>query len=191
VSATVPREKATERELDAPADEALDEAGAARVLIVDDEESIRLALSRYLRTRGYAPDAAASGEAALDSLARRHYALLICDVRMPNMSGLELVPRARAAAPDLAIIMLSAVNDAVTAAAAMSAGAIAYLLKPVDLRDLSETVERALHQRATRDDGGRGAFADQRHGGARSVSARSLAARSRARRVDCRCAGIG
>jgi len=148
VSATVPREKATERELDAPADEALDEAGAARVLIVDDEESIRLALSRYLRTRGYAPDAAASGEAALDSLARRHYALLICDVRMPNMSGLELVPRARAAAPDLAIIMLSAVNDAVTAAAAMSAGAIAYLLKPVDLRDLSETAERALHQRA-------------------------------------------
>lgn len=120
---------------------------ASRVLVVDDEDTIRLVLAKYLRTRGYDVATADSGDAALETLAGSHFDLMICDVRMPGLSGVELVPRALEADPDLGIMMLSAVNDAPTATEAMSLGALDYLTKPVELAHLHEAVERALHKR--------------------------------------------
>ena len=123
------------------------DGGPWRVLIVDDEETIRLALSKFLRTRGYNVQTAESGDAALDLLRRGKYVLMLCDVRMPGISGVELVPRALAIDPELAIVMLTAVNDAPTAAEVLSAGAMDYLMKPIELSDLQQAIERVLHRR--------------------------------------------
>jgi response regulator RpfG family c-di-GMP phosphodiesterase len=123
------------------------DGGPWRVLIVDDEETIRLALSKFLRTRGYNVQTAESGAAALDLLQRGTYVLMLCDVRMPGLSGVDLVPRALAIDPELAIVMLTAVNDAPTAAEVLSAGAMDYLMKPIELTDLQQALERVLHRR--------------------------------------------
>jgi CheY-like chemotaxis protein len=104
-----------------------------RILVVDDETTIRLALSRFLRTRGFEVEAAESGTAALEALQRQRFSLMLCDLRMPGLSGLEVVPKALLADQDLGIIMLTAVNDATSATEALSNGAFDYLTKPVEL----------------------------------------------------------
>ena len=133
---------------------AIEAAGAAladdamrRILVVDDESTIRLALSRFLRTRGFDVEVADSGTAALDLLAHNRFSLMLCDLRMPGVSGLDLVPRALAIDADLGIIMLTAVNDAASATEALSNGALDYLTKPVELPDLQAAVERATTRR--------------------------------------------
>ena len=106
-----------------------------RVLIVDDEETIRTALARFLRARGYEVEVAESGIAALVMLERQRFMVMVCDIRMPGMTGLEVVPEALQLDGDLAILMLSAVNDAPTATDALSHGAMDYLVKPIELVD--------------------------------------------------------
>jgi response regulator RpfG family c-di-GMP phosphodiesterase len=118
-----------------------------RLLVVDDEEAIRSALARFLRGRGYEVEVAESGQAALALLEREQFVLMLCDVRMPEMTGLEVVPRALRMDADLAIIMLTAVNDAGTATDALGRGALDYLVKPIELPELHRAVERAAHRR--------------------------------------------
>jgi cyclic di-GMP phosphodiesterase len=119
-----------------------------RILVVDDEPTIVQALAKFLRSRGYDVQTAGSGPEALETLSGgSRFMLALCDVRMPGMSGVELVPRALAIDPDLAIMMLTGVNDAPTATDALSNGAMDYLLKPVELADLHHAIERALHKR--------------------------------------------
>lgn len=137
--------------------DAIEAAGSAlakdplrRILVVDDEATIRLALSRFLRTRGFEVDVADSGTAALDVLSRERFSLMLCDLRMPGMSGLDVVARALTLDADLGIIMLTAVNDAASATQALSSGAFDYLTKPVELPDLQAAVERALSRRVRR-----------------------------------------
>ena len=120
------------------------------VLVVDDVETIRLAIGRFLDRRGYAVtlvgDAAAALH-ALEAVPAGHYALMLCDVRMPGMSGLDLVPRAREIDPALAVMMLSAVDNAASARSAFVAGAVDYLVKPLELSALQAAVEEALRRR--------------------------------------------
>src|SRR5213082_3069557 len=79
---------------------------------------------------------------------RRHrIALMLCDIRMPGTSGVDLVPAALEAEPELAILMLTAVNDATSAALCMQRGAMDYLTKPIELADLGRAVQRALKRR--------------------------------------------
>jgi len=120
---------------------------AGRVLVVDDEETIRLALGKFLRGRGYAVTTAASATEALAHLGEARFELMLCDVRMPGMSGTELLPHALAVDPDLGVLFLSAVNDAPTAATALSTGALDYLTKPVELAELQAAVERVADRR--------------------------------------------
>ena len=119
-----------------------------RILIVDDEETIRLALRKFLRSRGYEVEIAGSGDQAMQILGKESFSLMLCDVRMPGMTGVQMVPQAREKDQDLAIIMLTAVNDAATATEVLSSGATDYLMKPVELADLQQAVDRALHKRA-------------------------------------------
>ena len=119
----------------------------SRVLIVDDEETIRTALARFMRARGYEVEVAESGIAALVMLERQRFMVMVCDIRMPGMTGLEVVPEALQLDGDLAILMLSAVNDASTATDALSHGAMDYLVKPIELVDLQAAVERSTHRR--------------------------------------------
>ncbi|MDQ6870757.1 MAG: response regulator [Gemmatimonadota bacterium] len=118
-----------------------------RILIVDDEETIRLALRKFLRSRGYEVEIAGSGDQALQLLGKDTFSLMLCDVRMPGMTGVQIVPLARQIDQDLAIIMLTAVNDAATATEVLSSGATDYLMKPVELADLQQAVDRALQKR--------------------------------------------
>jgi putative two-component system response regulator len=118
-----------------------------RILIVDDEETIRLALRKFLRSRGYEVEIAGSGDQALEFLDKDSFSLMLCDVRMPGMTGVQVVPQARQKDRDLAIIMLTAVNDAATATEVLASGATDYLMKPVELADLQQAVDRALRKR--------------------------------------------
>src|SRR5690348_2693322 len=122
-----------------------------RILIVDDEETIRVALSKFFKSRGYEVDTADGGPIAIErlraALASMPYMLMLCDVRMPGMNGLEILPAALGIDPDLAILMLTAVNDAPTATEALTMGAYDYLMKPIELPALHQAVERALHKR--------------------------------------------
>lgn len=127
---------------------AVDMPGIARILVVDDEAAIRTALSRFLTLRGFHAVPVASGAAALEAMQHQHFEAMVCDVRMPGMTGLELIAPALAQNPDLAILMLSAVNDANTASTALARGAVNYLVKPVELTDLHREVVDALARRA-------------------------------------------
>ncbi len=119
-------------------------SGLVQVLVVDDEEPIREALKKYLTHQQFEVYAAGSGDEALQQLQRHRIALMLCDVRMPGTSGIDLVPKALEVAPDLAILMLSAVNDATSAVMCMQRGAMDYLTKPIELVNLGLAVQRAL-----------------------------------------------
>jgi len=119
------------------------------LLVVDDEEPIRSALKKFLASRGYEVLTAGSGEDALSILQRSKIACLLVDVRMPGISGIDLVPRIIELEPNAAILMLTAVNDATTASLCMQRGAMEYLTKPIDLDDLHRAIQRALKRRET------------------------------------------
>ena len=94
---------------------ALTDPAARRVLVVDDEESIRLALGKFLRSRGYDVTTVNDGAAAIEALRQARFDAMLCDVRMPGMTGIAVVARALEIHPDLAILMITAVSDAPTA----------------------------------------------------------------------------
>src|SRR5207253_798847 len=119
-------------------------AGPVQILVVDDEEPIRNALKKFLAQQQYEVYAAGTGEEALQQLRRHRIALMLCDIRMPGTSGVDLVPQAIEIEPELAILMLTAVNDATSAALCMQRGAMDYLTKPIELADLSATVAHEL-----------------------------------------------
>src|SRR2546422_6390567 len=124
-----------------------DFVGPVAVLVVDDEEPIRNALKKFMAQQQFEVYAAASGDEALAQLKRHKIALMLCDIQMPGTSGVDLVPHALEAEPDLAILMLTAINDATSAALCMQRGAMDYLTKPVELADLGRAVQRALKRR--------------------------------------------
>lgn len=126
---------------------AVTEPTVRRILVVDDEETIRLALGRFLRSRGFEVTTCEDAHLALEQLRSEKFVALLADVRMPGMTGLELVPAALAIDPDVAVMMLTAVNDAPSATEALSQGAMDYLIKPIELGDLAQAVERVLHKR--------------------------------------------
>ena len=101
-----------------------------RVLIADDEESIRHVLTELLEERGYEVRAVTDGEEAMRELAARDYDALVTDVRMPKMNGLDLVRAAQTASPETTIIVMSAYGSHDLAIEAMKAGAYDYLGKP-------------------------------------------------------------
>lgn len=125
-------------------------SGTTRLLVVDDEEPVRRLLARFFTSRGYMVECAESGPVALAALDAAPFALMLCDLRMPGMHGIEVVQSALREHPDLAVIVLTAVDDARTATQALGDGALDYLVKPVDHALLDVAVERALHQRGLR-----------------------------------------
>ncbi len=122
----------------------------ARILVVDDDESIRVAMVRFLQRCGYGVESAANGTDALCQFETHAFDAMICDVRMPGLSGPELLPKVLEHDPNLAVLMLSAVNDAPTAAHVLAGGAVDYLVKPIELRALQDAVIRALARRQSR-----------------------------------------
>jgi len=117
------------------------------ILVVDDEDGIRQALTRFLTRLGYLVQAAANAKEALEKQSAHHPQAMLCDIRMPETSGVELLPKMLAQDPDLAIIMLTAIDEPRTAIECLKLGASDYLIKPVDLEELEFSLQHALRQR--------------------------------------------
>ena len=117
------------------------------VLVVDDEDGIRQALDRFLTRLGYTVLQAPGGVEALPLLKDHQPTAMLSDIRMPSMTGLELVPKALAVDPDVAIIMLTAIDEPRTAIDCLKLGAFDYLIKPVDLEELEMSLQAALRAR--------------------------------------------
>ncbi len=119
-------------------------AKTGRILVVDDDHSQRSLLETFLNSQGYRTQAAASGEAALQLLDEQPFAMLISDVRMPGMSGIETLRRVRQKHRLLPVLLVTAFADIRSAVAAMRDGAVNYLAKPIDLDELMASVHQAL-----------------------------------------------
>ena len=117
------------------------------VLVVDDEEGIRESTARYLGSLGYNVIMAANGAEALDKVAQEHIALLLLDVMMPGMSGVEVLEKVTAGYPDVAVLMMTAVVETAIAVDAMKQGAYDYITKPFNFEDLQVRVKKALERR--------------------------------------------
>ncbi|RZK33132.1 MAG: sigma-54-dependent Fis family transcriptional regulator [Hymenobacter sp.] len=115
-----------------------------RILIIDDEKAIRNTLKEILEFEDYTVDQAEDGPAGLDLLIQQKYDVVLCDIKMPKMDGLEVLERARTLAPDAAFIMVSAHGNIETAVDATKKGAFDFLPKPPDLNRLLVTVRNAL-----------------------------------------------
>lgn len=130
-----------------PAASADSERTPVTVLVVDDEEPIRNALRRFLSQEKYDVLAVGTAAEALETLRRQPVSCILVDVRLPDLSGMDLLPQLLEVDPQAVVIMLSAVNDASTAKTAIQRGAFDYLVKPMDLVDLLQAVQRAVRRR--------------------------------------------
>ncbi|HXN50093.1 MAG TPA: sigma-54 dependent transcriptional regulator [Bryobacteraceae bacterium] len=115
-----------------------------RVLVVDDDESLRRVTEVQLQQCGYHVRTAACGREALDLLQIGPVELVVTDLRMPGMSGLDLLKRIRADYPETVVIMVTAFGTIETAVEAMRAGAYDYVTKPVHIDELKLTLGRAM-----------------------------------------------
>jgi DNA-binding response OmpR family regulator len=120
------------------------------VLVVDDEATTRKAVTRALELSGYEAEGAASGEHALSLLDTKPYDLMLLDLRMPGMDGVEVLNRVQSTHPELLVIVFTAHATVESAIEAVRAGAVDYLLKPCSIRDIQAAVSRALEQRRER-----------------------------------------
>ncbi len=124
------------------------EEGKLTILIVDDEESIRNILSRKLELDGYNCEVAADGKEALRKASMESFDLVLLDIKLPGLSGMEVLRRLTADYPDTCIIMITAMADTKTHIEALRLGAYDYVTKPFDLDDVSARVKRALEIRS-------------------------------------------
>jgi DNA-binding response OmpR family regulator len=119
-----------------------------RLLVVDDEPLLRKKLGELLELRGYHVTQAASGTEALHYLQTTSYDLMVLDVRMPGMSGIEVLHRVQDFQDDVAVVLLTGHATVESAIAAVRLGAADYLLKPFDIDDLEHTIRHALEEKA-------------------------------------------
>jgi DNA-binding NtrC family response regulator len=125
-----------------------------RVLVVDDEVNARTALVELLRDEGYAVESAADAFKALGKMADFAPDLVLTDLKMPGMDGLQLLDKLREGDPDLPVVVMTAFGEVETAVRAMRAGACDYLNKPVNVGELSVVVAREMEQRRLRAEAG-------------------------------------
>src|SRR5512135_1715627 len=118
-------------------------AKGPRILIVDDDPGQRSLLDSFLRSQGFETVTVGSGEEALRVLSMGGISMMISDVRMPGLSGLETMRRARQEHAVLPILLVTAYADIREAVGAMRDGALNYLAKPIDLDELLATVQQA------------------------------------------------
>jgi len=118
-----------------------------RILIVDDERDLRVIFKRFLEVDGYSCQTAESAEEALKQLATEEFSLIITDINMPGRSGLDLLRESKIRFPEMAVLVISAVDDRKVAVKALELGAFAYMIKPVSRNELAINVINGLRHR--------------------------------------------
>ncbi len=121
---------------------------APRLLLVDDEYGIRKSLGAYLEERGYEVDAAADARTALGLFAAHKHELVLSDISMPQVSGLELLPELKAIDPDVEVIMITAYLDITFAIKALQRGAYDFHIKPFNFEKIAISLERARERQS-------------------------------------------
>ena len=120
------------------------ESKTHHILVVDDELSMRELLELLLKREGYQVSCAESGKKALSLLGKNHYDLILCDIRLGDINGIEVLENAKQTNPDVVVIMISAYSTTENAVQAMNTGAYDYVPKPFDNAELKETIRNAL-----------------------------------------------
>ena len=115
-----------------------------KILVTDDEEGVRRLLKQIFLDEGYQVITAADGEEALRKLAEESPQVMTLDIKMPGMSGMEVLARLSDEQPDVCLIMVTAVNDVSSAVEAMKQGALDYITKPFDPDEVLQKVRRAI-----------------------------------------------
>ncbi|MBZ0113081.1 MAG: response regulator [Thermoanaerobaculia bacterium] len=118
-----------------------------RILVADDEPHIRELLARCLENEGYTCSLAPDAKQALQLLEEHDFTLLISDINMPGLTGMELLEVVRERYPDVAVILVTGVDDRKTAIRALQLGAFGYVIKPFDLNELAINVANAFERR--------------------------------------------
>lgn len=118
----------------------------ARVLVVDDEGAIRYSVTKTLQRIGYKVDAVASAEEALDLMEQHEFDVLLTDIRMPGLSGVDLLARVRESYPDVSVILMTGYASLSTAVESLRLGAHDYLIKPSSSKDIRDSVGRGIER---------------------------------------------
>ncbi|MEQ1633702.1 MAG: sigma-54 dependent transcriptional regulator [Planctomycetota bacterium] len=122
-----------------------------RILVVDDEPDMAESCAFLLERQGYATVVATSAEAAMEEMLRTRFALVVTDVRMPRMSGLQLLTAVKSCDPDIEVVLITGYPDIQSAVSAIKQGAFDYLTKPYAEKDLLERVAKAVAHRRVKD----------------------------------------
>ena len=117
------------------------------ILVVDDDSIIREGLKRILEGQGYGVETYASGFLAVERMSERNFDLVITDLKMPGMNGIEVLKHLKALQPEVPIIMITGYSTVDTAVEAMKNGAVDYIAKPFSPEDITEKVRSALEQK--------------------------------------------
>jgi len=121
-----------------------------RIMVVDDEPTVRYTFDRYLTRAGHQVMAVETAEEALNRIAAFEPELVITDVRMPGMSGLQLLEKIRASLPEVDVLVMTGFEDMQSAISAIKAGAYDYLVKPLEFDQIEAVVSRCFNDRAVR-----------------------------------------
>jgi two-component system response regulator PilR (NtrC family) len=123
-----------------------------RILVVDDETSMRQLLEITLRKEGYRVTTARSGSKAVEAFEKSPYDLVISDIKMPDMSGVEVLRHVKGVAPETPVIMITAYSSAETAVDALRLGAYDYIAKPFKVDELKTTIKNALEKKQLKEE---------------------------------------
>jgi DNA-binding NtrC family response regulator len=118
-----------------------------KILIVDDEKSLLDLLSRVFTKEGYQVQTTTSAQRAMEIIEKEDLDLLIADIRLPEMSGMEILKRCREIRPDVPVIMITAYGNMKQAIEALKMGALDYIIKPFDIEELKITVAKGMEKR--------------------------------------------
>jgi two-component system, NtrC family, response regulator AtoC len=119
-----------------------------RILVVDDEEIVRESLGGWLEKDGYTVGAMPDGKSALEKLRGERWTIMVVDLKMPGMDGLQVLEEAKKLQPDIAVVIMTAYATVDTAVSAMKMGAYDYLVKPFDPEELSIMMQKIISQQS-------------------------------------------